>query len=228
MRVPNRSRRGTAMTEALLICIPMLLVAGIAPFVAGMFLDLQEARTEAHRDMFDKTHTMLIFPESVMENHLQGPINDQFAGGELTGRSRQHVFAAFPPELPTALSEFKAGDVEIKPPDGLSIDFTDSLSLDLFNEGFPNSPVEGWEFVERRGIFSSSAPIQFLTYAATIRSPWTKLGYPWVTSQDLMFEPSQVQSWVGNIQIEDPSSHGNIWYRFRLAEHDPDAKEKPD
>lgn len=193
----GRRCRGTAMTEAVLVTIPLLMVVGLAPWIAGMFLDLQEARTEAHRDMFDKTHSMLILPEAVVENHLQGPLDAQFPGGALTGSSRWHRFPDFPVDVPDALTS------EVEAPDATSLSFTETLELDLFDEGFPNSPVEGWEFVEREGATAAGTPMHFLTYAAVIRSPWTWLGYPWVTSQDLIYEPSQMQSWVEKLQAVD-------------------------
>lgn len=222
----SRERRGTAITEALLIMIPLVLFAGLAPFVAGMFLDMQKARTEAHRDMFDKTHTFLILPDSVMKRSLQGLIDSQFPGGELTEESRLHRFAEVP-SIPEEITSFSERGVSIGAPAFDAIPLGDGNQLQLFDGGFPNSAVEGWEFIERRGLRRQSEPIQLLSYATTLRSPWTRLGYPWVTSQDFLFEPLLLQKWGETLPIEDITSPGGIWFRMRLAGHKP-AEPGPD
>lgn len=177
------------MTETILVLLPLMLVVFLAPFAAHMFLDLQVARTEAHRDMFDKTTSMLIMPEALMSNHVNNAMASQF--GALNAQSRQHAFAAFPAEVPGPINDI------FDPPGSLGIKFTSTVSLDLFEEGFPNYPVEGWEYINRRGLFEASPDLHFMTYGATIRSPWTWLGYPMVATQDLIFEPKQMQDWQG-------------------------------
>lgn len=214
------------MAEAVLILIPLLLLACLAPFVAGMFLDMQEARTEAHRDMFDKTHTILIFPDSVMKRSLQAAHNARSPGGELTEESRLHSFAEVPP-IPSELADFNEGDVAIGEPAWASFPLAKNMQLDLFDPGFPNNAVEGWEFIERNGLMARSDSLQLLSYAVSLRSPWTRLGYPWVTSQDMIYEPGLMQSWGDSLPIEDFTSAGGIWFRMRLAEHIPQEAQDP-
>ncbi len=194
------------MTETVLIIMPLLIVILLAPWAAGMFLDLQLARTEAHRDMFDKTTTMLLMPEALMSNHVNDELSSQF--GELTPQTRQHEFASFPPDVPSSVNDI------FDPPGGLSIKFSSTVSLDLFEDGFPNYPVEGWEYVRRNGFFENSEDLHFMTYGSTIRSPWTWLGYPMVATQDLIFEPKQMQDWQGEQEAVDEDMRG----RLKLAE----------
>jgi len=183
------------MTEALLVTLPLLIIVFLAPFAAHVYLDLQFARTEAHRDMFDKTTSMLIMPDALMDNSVNDAMGPQF--GQLTPASRQHAFASFPPDVPDSVNNI------FDPPGGLSIKFTPTVSLDLFDDGFPNYPVEGWEYIQRRGLLETSDDLFFMTYGATIRSPWTWLGYPVVATQDLIFEPKQMQDWQGEQEFVD-------------------------
>lgn len=195
-RTSARARRGTATTETVLVIIPLLMLVGMAPWIAHMFLDLQVARTEAARDSFDKTTTMLLMPEAMMDNHVNGELGNQF--GHLTTASRRHAFAGFPEEVPASI------DAILDPPGSLAITFVEGVALDLFDEGFPNRAVEGWEYVRRDGPLSTSPEQHFMTYAAQIRSPWTYLGYPMVATQDLIFEPKQMQDWRDELSgLED-------------------------
>lgn len=220
------ARRGTAMAEALLILIPLLLLAGLAPFVAGMFLDMQTARTEAHRDMLDKTHTILILPDSVMKRSLQAAYDARSPGGKLTEETRLHSFAEVP-SVPTKLANFSQDGVAIDVPAWAPLPLAKNMQLDLFDPGFPNNAVEGWEFIERPGLMAQSELVQLLSYAVSLRSPWTRLGYPWVTSQDMIYEPGLMQSWGDSLQIEDFTSADGIWFRMRLAEHIPQETQDP-
>ena len=189
-----------------MLVIPVLLiVVGLAPWLAHMFLDLLVARTEAHRDTFDKTTTIVLMPEALMDDHVNSAMSSQF--GALTKATRRHSFAEFPLDVP--------GSVEgiIDSPGGTSISMG-PFSLDLFPDGFPNSPVEGWEYIARPRGFGGDGEMHFMTYGAAVRSPWTKLGWPWIATQDMIFEPAKLQGWQGDQEEIDD----NMRERYRLAE----------
>ena len=194
---------GVATTETVLVIIPLLLLVGMAPWMAHMFLDLQVARTEAHRDAFDKTTMMLLLPEAFMDKHIAGEMTDQF--GAINEKTRRHALAGIPDSQdssgdavsPPAIP--KAVEAIYDSPGGLDIKFTESFSVNLFDDGFPNATVEGWEYIVRPGPVSGSPDMHFMTYAATLRSTWTWLGYPMVTTQDLIYEPSKMQDWFGEL-----------------------------
>ena len=194
------------MTETILVIMPLMVVIFLAPWAASMFLDLQTTRTEAHRDMFDKTATMLLMPEALMNNHVNSELSSQF--GALTAETRQHEFSSFPPDVPDSVNNI------FDAPGSLSIKFSSTVSLDLFEEGFPNYPVEGWEYIQRRGFLEGSPDLHFMTYGSAIRSPWTWLGYPMVATQDLIFEPKQMQEWQGEQEAVDEDMRG----RLKIAE----------
>ena len=75
----------------------LLLVVGMTPWLAHMFLDLIVTRTEAHRDTFDKTTTFVLMPEAMMSNHVNGRMANEF--GTLTTQTRQHALAQAPPAV---------------------------------------------------------------------------------------------------------------------------------
>lgn len=198
-------RRGTATTETVLVIPVLLLVVGMTPWIAHMFLDHLVARTEAHRDTLDKSTTLVLMPEALMDNHVNDSMSSQF--GRLTPQTRQHAFAGLPPDVPDSV------DAILDPPGGSSIPLG-PFSLDLFPEGFSNFPVEGWEYVRRPGAFEAQDDMHFMTYAVVIRSPWTKLGWPWLATQDLLWEPAKIQGWQGDQEKVDDAMRE----RYRLAE----------
>lgn len=196
--------------------MPLMAVIFFTPLIAFLFLDLQITRSEAHRDMFDKTTTTFLLPSALMSAHVNDELSAQF--GALTTENRQHAFAAFPPAVPDGANDPNG---LIDPPGAVSIGAKvsgsakkDLGSLDLFEGGFPNNTTEGWEYTPRRGMFEQSDDIHFMTYAATIRSPWTYLGWPFVAAQDMIFEPAQMQGWAGDQVKVDEDMRG----RLKIAE----------
>ncbi len=202
---PQRRRRGTATTETVLIIPVLLLVVGMTPWMAHMFLDLQVTRTEAHRDMFEKTTCWALMPETMMSNHVNSRMESQF--GLLTEGTRQHALAKNPPEVPESVNNI------LDAPS--SQDMTKgAYTLDLFDEGFPNNTVEGWEYIERPKALSVPGSLHFMAYGYVIRSPWTKLGWPWIPTQDFIAEPGKMQGWQGDLaKIDD-----EMRKRYKLAE----------
>ncbi len=182
-----------------------MLVVAIAPWLAHMFLTLLVGRTEAHRDVFDKTTTFVLMPEAMMSNHVNSAMSTQF--GALTPQTRRHAFADFPPLVPDSINNI------LDPPGNQAISIG-PFSLDLFAEGFPNATVEGWEYITHPKAFTGQGLMHFMTYGAVIRSPWTRLGWPWVATQDIIAEPGKMQGWQGDQeQIDDPMRE-----RYKLAE----------
>jgi hypothetical protein len=184
----HNNRRGTATTETVLVIPVLLIMVSLAPWVAHLFLDLMVARTEAHRDAFDKTTTFLLLPESFMDNHINDAAATQF--GEVNATTRQHAFATFPEEVPSDITDLIGG------PESTSLTIK-GIEFDTFPEGFPNNAVEGWEYIRHQPKFGGSQPIHMMTYAAVARSPWTYLGWPWIPTQDAVWEPKLLQDWHG-------------------------------
>ena len=193
------------MTETLLVLPVLLLFVGLAPWVAHLFLDVQVARAEAHRDTFAKTTTFLLMPEAMMDNHVNSMMSSQF--GAITPRSRRHAFAGFPPEVPDSINGI------LDPPETLDIS-VGPFTLDLFPGGFPNSTVEGWEYIPRDNALEGQDQLHLMAYGAVIRSPWTRLGWPWVATQDMMWEPKLMQDWQG----EQEKIDDDLRERYKLAE----------
>ncbi len=215
----HRLHRGTAVTEAVLVIPALLLIVGMAPWVAHMFLDVLVTRTEAHRDTFDKTTTVVLMPEAMMSNYVNRAMSSQF--GDLTASTRQHALAHAPPDIPSSLDgvlmrgTFREEMFRYSRngPDKLEIELG-PFSLSLFPEGFPHSSVEGWEYIQRPKTFADQEELHFMAYGTVIRSPWTKLGWPWVATQDLLYEPKQIQDWQeSQLQVKDKMRE-----RYKLAE----------
>lgn len=202
---PHPRRRGTATTETILVLPLFLLFVVMTPWVAHLFLDVQVARTEAHRDTFAKTTTMLLMPEALMDNHVNAAMSSQF--GAITSDSRQHALASPPPAIPDSINGI------LDPPEGLDISIG-PFTLDLFPGGFPNSTVEGWEYIPRANAFGVEEDLHLMAYGAVIRSPWTRLGWPWVATQDIMWEPKLMQDWQG----EQEKIDDDMRERYKLAE----------
>jgi hypothetical protein len=199
------AKRGTATTETVLVIPVLLILVSVTPWVAHLFLDLLVARGEAHRDVFDKTTSMVLMPDSLMNNHVNGAMSTQF--GTLTTETRKHAFATFPPDVPASVNGIFDPPVAVNIPVG-------PFTLDLFGDGFPNYPVEGWEYIEHEPGFSEDSTVQLMTYGGVIRSPWTWLGWPWIATQDLMVEPKKLQDW----QAEQEHIDDTIRERYKLAE----------
>jgi len=90
------------LTETVLVIPVLLIVILMTPWVAHLFLDLLEARTEAHRDTYAKANTMVLMPEALMDNHVNTAMSAQF--GALTTRTRRHTFASST-EVPEVLPD---------------------------------------------------------------------------------------------------------------------------
>lgn len=201
----ERRLRGTATTETLLVIPVLLLVVVLAPRVAHLFLDALVTRAEAHRDTFAKTTSFVLMPEAMMDNHVNSLMSAQF--GALTPSSRRHAFAEFPPDVPPSIN------AALDAPEALEIPLG-PFSLELCTEGYPNSVVEGWGYTAHSGSIAGQQPVHLMAYGAVIRSPWTKLGWPWVATQDIMWEPKQMQDWQGaQERIDD-----DMRERYKLAE----------
>lgn len=197
------------MTETVLVLPVLLVVVGLAPVVAHMFLDMLVARTEAHRDTFDKTTTFALMPDALMNNHVNSALSAQF--GAVNPTTRKHAFAEFPPDYTQYAPNI---DNIFDPPGGIGIPIG-PWTIDIFGDGFPNATVEGWEYIRRPQVFGGQGEMHIMTYGAVIRSPWTKLGYPFVPTQDLFTEPKKMQDWYGDLELSDMS---DIRTAYHLAE----------
>ena len=185
--------------------IPVLLIfVVLAPAIAHMFLNLQTARAEAHRDTFSKSRTAFLLPDSIMDSHINDEMDSQF--GSIDPTTRQHVFASSV-EIPSAPNNL------FDAPEPLEIDLK-VTSIELFPEGFPNSIAEGWEYIPHKWSLLGGGTQHMMTYGTVPRSAWTYLGWPWVPTQDLVFEPYQMQSWHGGLS----GVNEDMRERYKLAE----------
>lgn len=166
--------------------LPLLFFLLIAPAIALIWASEQHARTEAHRDMFDKT-TLFI----------QVPRGDKTGvGTPITATNRRH---AYPVDMPPKIADL-SGDPNdtIDAPSEVSLSIA-SRTATLFPEGFPNYYAEGWQYLEVEyagGWWRGD--LELMRYGVVARSPWTWLGWPFIPSQDAYFEPQQIQAWYGN------------------------------
>ena len=204
MRTPrwtrtDRRRAGTAITEAALVMIPLVFFLMLAPGVWFIWVNEQQARTEAHRDAFDKTTTLILIPEA-----RPNPITSSHFG-TITVSQREHAYPSFPPSLDD-LGTNDPNDVLnlLKPPSGKQLIVGPQL-IECFPDGLPNQPVEGWQYqpVQFRGGWWTG-DVELLRYAAVVRSPWTWMGWPFVPIQDVYWEPKQVQGWYGSNEVDKP------------------------
>lgn len=205
---PTAGRRGTATTEVVLIIPILLMWALVVPWVAQFFLELMMTRTEAHRDMLDKTTTFVVSPGTTQ---AQG--SDTSPWG-FTPSAREHSLAGFPQAVPTAFDALgtpSAQEVNVGGP---------FPAFELFAEGFSNAAVEGWEtteysrIIELVGTRLGGKPAFLTAYGAVIRSPWTRLGWPWIPTQDMKFEPAAMKEWHEGATALDDDIRG----RYNLAE----------
>lgn len=198
----HRDDTGTAITEAALVMLPLVFFLMIAPAIALIWASEQYARTEAHRDMFDKTTIVMLIPEAP---HPSGSDSGITSGhfGNISVPDRLHLYPTFPPSI---------GDLSpnpnslVKAPGGLELTVSNKL-VEAFPDGFPNQYVEGWQYLKvkpRGGWFPDDFEIDFMRYGAVIRTPWTWLGWPFVPMQDIYWEPRQIHAWYDDAgKIED-------------------------
>lgn len=188
----HRDEAGTAITEAALVMVTMVFFLLLPPAILKIWLNEQRARTEAHRDMFDKTVTMLLLPEAgdTTSSHF----------GDISVRQRRHAYPTFPPMI----------DV-IDAPDPTDATVGPQV-VEIFPDGFPNQYVEGWKYVGEGKIGAYEkyeyaggwffGEMDHMRYGAVIRSPWTWMGWPFVATQDAWWEPQAVQGWYDDAGIE--------------------------
>jgi hypothetical protein len=186
------------MVEAALVMIPLLLFLMLAPTMLFIWDREQQARTEAHRDMFDKTTmAILLLPEAPYGTHGGGITSGQIGTIPVPYPRRLHAYPrdtypALPPPVP---------DGAIDKPDGLDLTIGPVVT-EVFPDGFPNQYVEGWQkrVVKPRGGWFAGE-LESKRYGAVIRSPWTRLGWPFIPTQDMIWEPARIQNWYGDNEI---------------------------
>lgn len=186
------------MVEAALVMIPLLMFLMLAPTMVFIWAREQEARTEAHRDMFDKTTTpILLLPEAPFGPNRGGITSSQLGTIPPEYPRRLHAYPRdtypkFPPSVPAG---------RIDPPDGLDVTIG-GVIRDIFPDGFPNQYVEGWQkrVVKPRGGWFAGE-IELKRYGAVIRSPWTWMGWPFIPTQDMIWEPTRIQNWYADNEI---------------------------
>jgi hypothetical protein len=84
----KRAEKGTATVEAVLVLSVIVVFFALAPSIWRIWRNDLVARTEAHRDMFDKTTTFFQIPEELYT-----------AAGVISEDMRRHIFPTFPPDL---------------------------------------------------------------------------------------------------------------------------------
>jgi hypothetical protein len=190
-------KAGTATTEAALVMIPLVFFLMLSPGIWTLWVNEQHARVEAHRDMFDKTTTLVLLPEAFPVP----PVASHF--GTISASQRRHAFATFPPSLATLRPVAPSSVLSL-----MSAPSTAKLTMgphqvEAFPDGFPNQFVEGWKYqpVEFMGGWWKG-DVELMRYGAVVRSPWTWLGWPFVPTQDLIIEPFMVQSWFGSNEVD--------------------------
>jgi hypothetical protein len=191
----HRSETGAVMVEAALVMIPLLFFLMLAPTMLFIWAREQEARTEAHRDMFDKTTIpILLLPEAPYGTYGGGITSGQLGTIPVAYPRRLHAYPEFPPEVP---------DGAVDKPDGLDVTIGGVIH-DIFPDGFPNQYVEGWQkrVVKPRGGWFAGE-IELKRYGAVIRSPWTWMGWPFIPTQDIIWEPGQIQGWYDDNTIDE-------------------------
>jgi len=181
------------VTEAALVMIPLVAFLMIMPAITLIWTSEQYVRTEAHRDMFDKTTSFVQLPRG----------DKLIYGTPIMERQRRRAYPLFPPEIASL-----SGDPNsiIKAPGSKTVQFPFN-KVDLFPEGFPNYYAEGWQY--RKFKYAGgwwAGEMELMRYGAVIRTPWTWLGWPSVPTQDAYYEPLQIQGWydantVGKIVV---------------------------
>lgn len=220
-RASRGHRKGTAVTEALLVIPPLLVLAFMGVWVADYYFSWQVGRTEAHRDAFDKTHSALLLPGAFIDTYLESAMQDQF--GVTDVENRRHLLPPSPPDIPNSwTADFDA-------PSGLSLEIplSDSvqavtgqseIKIPIFDEGFPNTAVEGWEYTPYVSNIPGAPVTQMMTYSVSIRSPWTWVGWPLLSCQDMLFEPKMIHGWYGGLSFTELSDAKDMKKELKLAD----------
>jgi hypothetical protein len=178
------------MAEAALVMIPLIFFLMLAPGIWMIWSNEQHARTEAHRDMFDKTTTLMLIPEPVTSSRFN----------QITVQQRRHAYPAFPPSVDDLVPN---PNNIMDPPDGMRLVVGPQV-VDVFPDGFPNQYVEGWKYRDfryRGGWFAGD--MELMRYGAVIRPPWTWLGWPFIPAQDAFYEPRRIRAWYGDNELDD-------------------------
>ena len=181
---------GAVMAEAALVMIPLVFFLMIAPAIALIWASEQHARTEAHRDMLDKTTCLVQIPKG----------NKTTSGTLITEAQRRRAYPAIPPKI-DALAGNPNGIID--PPDPWTIG-AGPMTATLFSDGFPNYYAEGWQYRKFRyagGWWQGD--MELMRYGAVARTPWTWLGWPFVPTQDFYLEPKQIQGWYDDQKVDD-------------------------
>lgn len=108
---------------------------------------------------------------------------------------------------------------------GAPADWTASVGYGLTYdiEGFPNQSVEGWETMHYGGMFHRGSlgigigGSRLVSYGAVMRSPWTRLGWPWIATQDLRYEPKQLKTWFEGLSGEEPGLVADDYTRYKMV-----------
>lgn len=206
----HRDDTGTAITEAALVMLPLVFFLLIAPAIALIWASEQFARTEVHRDMFDKTTVFMQLPKG----------DKTGVGDVISVTDRRRAYPDMPPKI-DGLSRNPNGIIDAPKKVDLSFAYG-YLTASLFPEGFPNYYAEGWQYrkVEYAGGWWKGE-LDLLRYGAVARTPWTWLGWPFVTSQDAYFEPKQIQSWFDDAKgagVEIFKKDDTLTKRIRLID----------
>lgn len=204
----HRDDTGTAITEAALVMLPLVFFLMIAPAIALIWASEQYARTEAHRDMFDKTTVF-----------VQLPRGDKTGTGDtIAPTDRRRVYPVMPPKIDGLRGNPNS---ILDAPDEVSLG-VGPFTASLFPEGFPNYYAEGWQY--QKVTYAGGwwkGEVELMRYGAVARTPWTWLGWPFIASQDAYFEPQQIQSWYDDakgpgVQIFAPDD--TLTKRIRLID----------
>jgi hypothetical protein len=203
----HRSESGAVMVEAALVMIPLMFFLMLPPVIAWIWANEQHARTEAHRDMFDKTTIVMLIPEAP---HPSGGDRGITSGhfGDIDEPDRKHAY----PTFPSSIDDLRPNpNNRVSAPGGQKLTVSNKL-VEAFPDGFPNQYVEGWQYRNvkpRGGWFPDDFEIDLMRYGAVIRTPWTWLGWPFVPMQDVYWEPKRIHAWYDDAgKIEDRTKEG--------------------
>ncbi len=179
--------------------VPFLLVG---PAIYGIQWHQQYRRTETHRDMFHKTTLAIHYPNPdprATDNDFIKPVlswlRDMLFGGG---------FPEFPPSLQEEpidghLNKFREGDSNLWPE-------ASGWRAYAFPDGFPNTVVLGWKYDEFKTHWilgtGDEGTMTLKGNAGVVRSPWTYMGWPFIPTQDCIWEPDRVRGWYNDNTVD--------------------------
>jgi hypothetical protein len=210
---------GTAATETLLILVPLMMLVSLVLFSGNLLIREQMARQDAHSQVFNKAYSMLLYPSPtapVGSSNLGAHL-----GGALTAAGRRHAMTGSPFAIPSGVNDAfpgVPGKVSSWSPVNLSASTAEKIQM---VDGLPNTWFEGWGYQTYNDTFMSNTTLHMPRYATALRSPWTKLGYPILVSQDAFFEPHQLQTWgdtLINGTDDAPGVNQEVRNKLLLAE----------